>query len=279
MARLGTLAIFLILPFASARAQAIGYAQATGYFKKATRPSLYQPLNLLDGREATAWCSSGSDVLNDQLSFGFKGPVRIDKINVYTGNGFDKSTWEEFSRARKLAIKSAFGAQTFTLNDQRGQQSVDFNPPLEGANFVLEILDVYPAEDPDVPTCLTDVVFFSGGKPLNGSWLTQKLKYDRTQAPYLGTWYAGYEGAPDHFLSFYFDGTYRYVYEPFDKSLNKPKSFGGSYDPGASRVSIELPGKGKVSAAVSRGTSETAHTLKLSGDLPKELEQTFRDRN
>ena len=35
-------------------AGSIGYAQATGYFKKESRPTLYQPLNLLDARDATA---------------------------------------------------------------------------------------------------------------------------------------------------------------------------------------------------------------------------------
>ena len=37
-----------------AEAAPVGYAQASGYFKKDSRPSLYQPLNLLDGREATS---------------------------------------------------------------------------------------------------------------------------------------------------------------------------------------------------------------------------------
>ena len=43
------------------------------------------------------------------------------------------------------------------------------------------------------------MIFYTDGKPLNGAWLTQKLKYDKHRAPLLGTWYAGYEGAA-HYL-------------------------------------------------------------------------------
>lgn len=266
---------------AVAAASPIGYAQATGYYKKDTRPTLYQPLNLLDAREATAWCTSGSDPLNDHLTFGFKGVASIDEIRVYTGNGFDESTWNEFSRAKKFSIKGPTRAQAFTVADQRGLQAVNFSPPLEGSQFTMEILDLYPAEDPDLPVCVTDIVFVSSGKPLNGSWLTQKLKYDKQQAPFLGTWFAGYEGAPDHFLSFFFDGTYRFAYDPFDKTQNKERSFSGEYDVSGSRITLAVPGKGKVSARVSRERSSKGgkggHTLHLEGDLPDDLKKPYRD--
>ncbi|MFZ5470687.1 MAG: NADase-type glycan-binding domain-containing protein [Myxococcota bacterium] len=275
------LAVFLVLaaPLLALGGQ-IGYAQATGYYKKETRPTLYQPLNLLDGREITAWCSPTPDPLNDQLTFGFKGPTHIDEIRVYTGNGFDESTWKELSRAKKFSIKGPAGALSFTVADQRGLQAVAVNPPLAGSQFTVEVLDLYPAEDPDVPVCITDIVFFSEGKALNGNWLTPKLKYDKRQAPYLGTWFAGYEGAPDRYLSFYFDGTYRYVYDPFDKAANKPKVLSGSYDVSGSRLVLEVPGKGKVSARAHRDKAkerERGHTLTLEGDLPEDLKQAFRD--
>src|SRR5688572_27912515 len=93
----------------------VGYAQATGYFKKEGRPSLYQPLNLLDGREATAWCSTTSDVLNEVLTFGFKDLVRLDEIRIYTGNGFNAQTFAEFSRGRKFSFKGPKGAVNFSV--------------------------------------------------------------------------------------------------------------------------------------------------------------------
>lgn len=260
----------------------IGYAHASGYFKKDSRPTLYQPLNLLDGREATAWCSPTSDPLNEQLTFGFKGPVKIDEIRISTGNAFDAKTWEQFSRARKFSIKGPTGGQTFSVADQKGPQAVPLNPPLEGSQFRMEVLDQYPAEDPDAPVCLTDIVFYADGKALNGPWLTPKLKYDKHQAVVLGTWFAGYEGAPDKYLSFYFDGTYRYHFDPYDKTQQKDKVIEGSYDVSSSRVALEVPGKGRVSAKLFRDpgqskTGKAGSTLTLEGDLPAELKQKFRD--
>lgn len=262
----------------------IGYAQATNYFKKDQRPTLYQPLNLLDNREVTAWCASTADHLQDTLTFGFKGPVKIDEVRVYTGNGFDDKTFGEFAKAKKLSLKATSGSTTvtFTLANQRGLQAIQINPPLSGENFLMDVRDQYPADDPEMPVCITDIVFYSDGKPLNGSWLTQKLKYDRQNAPLMGTWYGGYEGAADKFLSFYFDETYHYAYEPYDPA-NKAKVFSGSYSVNGNRITLDVPGKGKVSLQLHREKQTDAQGnvkrgLKLEGaELPADLKDNFRD--
>lgn len=254
----------------------IGYAQATGYFKKDSRPTLYQPLHTLDAREVTAWCSTTADPLEDILFYGFKGSVTIDEVRIFTGNGFDADTFQSFNRAKKIALKTGQGGRTFQLNDQRGLQAVTLNPPLQGTDFRLEILDVFAAEDPDTPVCLTDVVFYSNGKALNGSWLTSKLKYDKGQAPLLGTWFGGYEGAPDQFLSFYFDGTYRFLHHPFDPA-QKDRAYSGSYDASGKRVSVQVPKAGKISAELDREGEGLGQTLLLKNEqLPEELKQSFR---
>jgi len=271
----------LILPLIARAAPQIGYAHATGYYKKDSRPTLYQPLNLLDGRESTCWCTTTADALAETLTFGFKGVAKIDEIRIYTGNGFDDRTFQEFGRARKLSIKAPGGAQTLSVSDHRGLQAVALRPPLTGSQFTMEILDQYPAEDPEMPVCLTDVVFYSEGKPLNGSWLTQKLKYDKNQSLVLGTWFTGAEGAADKFLSFFFDGTYRFSFEPYDPEA-KGHSFSGTYEASASHITLELPGKGKVVARMRRERKEDrsgklTRTLVLEGDLPEELKQVYRD--
>jgi hypothetical protein len=157
---------------------------------------------------------------------------------------------------------------------------VPISPPLVGARFTLEVLDQYPSEDPDAPVCITDIVFYSEGKPLNGSWLTQKLKYDKGRAQLMGTWFAGPEGAPDHYLSFYFDGSFQYSFEPYDPAL-KHKAFHGEYDASGSRLTLDVPGKGRVSVRIHRdkkGDDAAVRTLTLEGDLPEDLKQTFRDK-
>ncbi len=257
----------------------IGYAQATGYLKQDTRPTLYQPLNLLDARENTAWCSPSADPLNEQLFFGFKESAKIDEVRVYTGNGFSEQTFQEFARGKKFAIKGPAGAQAFTVADQRGFQAIALTPPIVGSEVIIEVLDQYPAEDPDASVCVTDFVFFSEGRALNGNWLSSKLKYDKHRAPFLGTWYAGYDGAPDRFLSFFFDGTYGYHFDPFDKDQAKEKSFQGSFEVSGARLSLEVPGKGRVSARVhtaARAGGKPGRSLDLEGDLPEDLKRPFR---
>ena len=261
---------------APVNAGSIGYAQATNYFKKDSRPTLYQPLNLLDARDATAWCSATSDPLNELLTFGFNGPVRLDELRINSGNNFDANTWNDYSRARKIVIRSGKQSQTVSIEDVRGAQSVPLNPPMLGSRFTIEVLDHYPAEDPDASVCVTDIVFISEGKALNGPWLTTKLKYDKATALVMGTWYAGFPGTPDRFLSLNFDGTFRYSYEPFDTTRNKEKVVTGTYDASSSRIVFEIGGK-KHGVKFSRDPGKkTGHTLTFEGELPEDLKGEWR---
>lgn len=278
MSTLRVLSGVVALLAAPALAGGIGYAQATGYFKKDSRPTLYQPLNLLDGRDATAWCSTTSDPLSELLTFGFNGPVRLEELRISTGNNFDASTWNDFSRAKKLVIKSGKQSQTITVEDVRGSQAVQLNPPMLGSRFVIEVLDHYSAEDPDASVCMTDLVFVAEGKPLNGPWLTTKLKYDKAAALVMGSWYAGFEGTPDRFLALNFDGTFRYSYEPFDTTRNKEKVVTGTYDVTTSRIVFELGGK-KHGVKFSRDEGKQgAHVLAFDGELPEDLKGAWRSR-
>jgi len=256
----------------------VGFAQATGYYKKETRPTLYQPLNLLDGRDATAWCSTTSDPLNDHLSFGFNGVTKFEELRVSAGNGFDQHTWEQFARAKKIVIKSGKQSKTIELEDKRGMQAITIDPPLQGSRFTVEVLDQYPAEDPEAPTCLTDIVFVSETKALNGPYLTSKLKYDKSIAAVMGVWYSGYSGTPDQFLAFNFDGTFRYTYEPFDPARSKPKTIEGSYDVTSSRIVLQTGGKRYVvKYSKDPGKKGNGLVLTFDGELPEELKGPFRN--
>lgn len=275
--RTATLLIALLSLPAAAAKPGIGFAQATGYHKESTRPTLYQPLNLLDGRELTAWCSRDGDFLEDAITVGFKDAVVIDEVRIYTGNGFDDSTFKEFGRAKTLTLEGPEGAQSFTVADVRGLQAVQLNPPVTGAHMKLEVLDSYTTEDPEAPVCITDVVFYSRGKPLNGAWLTSRLKYDRARAPLLGTWFGGDEGAPDHFLAFYVDGTFTLRVEPYDP--DKPRqTFRGSFKPTTSSVTFEINGTGRKVARTARTNSADGRKRKLSfeGSLPEAFRKDWR---
>lgn len=253
----------------------IGFAQATGYFKKESRPTLYQPLNLLDGRDGTAWCSPTADPLSEVLSFGFNAPVKIDELKLTTGNNFDASTFAAFARGKKFALKAGKQTRTFEVADQRGPQTVAITPPLLGTRFTLEVLDQHPADDPDAPVCLSDVIFSTEGRALNGPWLTTKLKYDKQIDAVLGVWFAGYDNTPDRFLAFNFDGTFRYSFEPFDTTRARPEVLQGSYDISSSRLTFTIAGK-RHSAKWMKDPGKKGLSLGFDGDVPEQLKQAFR---
>ncbi|MFO0600090.1 MAG: hypothetical protein U0228_32575 [Myxococcaceae bacterium] len=261
---------------AFAAGNGIGYAQASGYFKKDSRPTLYQPLNLLDARDATAWCSPTSDPLNELITFGFNGAVKLEELKISSGNNFDEKTWGEYGRARKIVVRSGKQSQTINLEDARGAQSFPLNPPMLGSRFSIEILDHYPAEDPDMPVCLTDVVFVAEGKALNGAWLTTKLKFDKSTATVMGTWYSGFDNTPDKFLTFNFDGTFRYSYEPYDTTRNQEKVVTGTYDVSSSRLVFEIAGKKKAVKYSKDPGKKTGFTLSFDGELPEDLKGPWR---
>ena len=269
----------VVLAALPAFAGPIGYAQATGYYKKESRPTLYQPLNVLDGRDNTAWCSPTADTLNDHLTFGFKGAERIEEVRISTGNNFSEDTWAQFGRAKKVEIKGLKGSKTFELEDKRGTQTITFDPPLEGTRFTLEVLDQHLADDPDSPVCLTDVIFVSQGKPASGPYLGTRLKYDKQVAQVMGTWFAGYDEKPDRFLAFFFDGTFRYSYEPYDTQKYQPKDVVGEYDVSPGRMTLQI-GKAKKSVRMNLDANTKSkkggQVLVLEGDLPDDLKQQFR---
>jgi hypothetical protein len=277
MARLGSLLAVVLGASMAPASPSVGYAQATGYFEQASRPTRYQPLNLLDGREATAWCSPTGDPLNELLTFGFSVPVRLEELRITTGNNLDPSTFAGFARARKLLVHAGKETRTVEVEDRPGPQAVRLEPPLMAARLRVEVVDQFPAEEPDQPVCLSDLVFVAGGKPLNGPWLAARLKYDPASAPLLGTWYAGYEGAPDRFLSFHFDGTFRASFEPFDPSARPPRALEGTYDADAGRVVFQVQGRRSVVTASRVPGKAGGSILGLLGSaVPADLQGPWR---
>jgi len=207
------------------------------------------------------------------VTVGFKDTVTLDEVRVFTGDGADEKSFRGTSRAKEFSLESAEGARRFSVEDRRGQQAVQLSPPLRGARFTLRVLDQFPSEDPEAPVCVSDVVFAAQGRALNGTWLTPRLKPDKRTAPLLGTWFAGYEGAPDRFLSFYFDGTFRFLAEPFEDAAGR-RDVAGRYTVGSTHLTLELPRKGKVRLALRREAKEGGgEQLVLKGTPPQELAQ------
>jgi hypothetical protein len=92
----------------------------------------------------------------------------------------------------------------------------------------------------------------------------------------MGTWFAGFEGTPDRFLSFNFDGSFRYSYEPFDTNRNKEKTVLGSYDASSSRIVFEVGGKKQGVKFSKDPAKKTGFTLTFDGELPEDLKGPWR---
>lgn len=271
----------LLLPLLATAAVAAsnappGYAQASDYLERERHPERYSPLHLLDGRDTTAWCASGESPA--PVTIGFKDVVSIDEVRVYTGDGTDRASYKAHARARKLTLSGVNSAKSLKVEDKRGLQVVPISPALTGNRFTLEVVERFAGAREDAPVCVTDLVFYSGGKALNGTWLAPRLRYDARLAPLLGTWFGGLEGAPDRFLSIFVDGTFRFAHEPLDGG--EPSSVTGSYALSGSRLTLEVPNKGRVTARLQRatpeGSSPAGTTLELEGAVAEEWGRAFR---
>ncbi|MCE9668209.1 discoidin domain-containing protein [Myxococcus stipitatus] len=255
-----------------------GYAQAADYLERDSRPERYAPSNLLDGRDTTAWCAAGDTPA--PVTIGFKDVVTVDEVRIYTGDGTDKAAYKAHARARKLTLTGLDTARSFKVEDKRGLQSVPLNPPLSGNRFTLEVVERFPGADDQAPVCVTDLVFYSGGKALNGTWLAQRMKYDARLAPMLGTWFGGLEGAPDRFLSIFTDGTFRFAHEPLEGA--EPTTVTGSYTLSGTRLTLDVPKQGKATVRWVRASEEegarTGGTLELEGAPAESWGRVFRDR-
>ncbi|MFP2931634.1 discoidin domain-containing protein [Pyxidicoccus sp. 3LG] len=272
------LLLSLLLATAASAASTVppGYIRADDWLERESQPERYVPLHLLDGRDTTAWCATGDSPA--PVTIGFKDAVSVDEVRVYTGDGSDRAAFKAHARARKFTLTSVDASRSLTVEDKRGLQAVRLSSPLQGARFILEVVDRFPGADPAAPVCVTDLVFYSGGKALNGTWLAPRLKYDGRLAPLLGTWFGGLEGAPESFLSFYLDGTYRYTREPLEGG--GPTSVTGTYTLSGTRLSLDVPKRGRITGTFKGGGKEGTRSpdaaLSLEGAVAEEWGREFR---
>ena len=278
-------ALLLLSPTLALAGSGVGYGHATSQLKLDTRPTLYQPLNVLDGREISVWCEGAEgDGVGEGIHVGFKETTVIDEIRISTGDGKEDSTFAAHNRVKKLVVRERDSNHSFTMLDQRGPQSFKIDPPIEADRVFLEIAEVVRGGGEDNATCLSDVVFVSKGKALNGPHLTDRLKYDKGRAQLMNTWYAGPAGAPERFLEFYFDGTFHFVYRPFDPD-EKGVTLEGDYTFEKGKLMLRLPAKGWVDAkatkqAIAGADGATRVVLEIANDALKDvmLQAKFSDQ-
>ncbi|HTP29824.1 MAG TPA: hypothetical protein VMK12_29720 [Anaeromyxobacteraceae bacterium] len=223
----------------------VGYARATSQLKSDSKPALYAPMLALDGRPSTARCEGANgEGVGEGMEIGFRGDAVIDEVRITVGDARDPESFQTHNRIKALELRTDERRHTFVLVDTPEPQSIKLARPIEASRVTLEITAVTRGTGDDNATCLTDIVFVSNGKPIVAP-LVDKLGYDRGRSKLMGIWYAGAQGARDRFLEFYYDGTYRYVYRPFDPE-EPGAEISGSYSFDGEWLRLSLPKKGWV---------------------------------
>jgi hypothetical protein len=219
----------------------VGWIRADGYARQETRPTLYWPANLLDGRDASVWCiDGGPDAARRQrIRIGFKGQVEVDRVRIATGDSRTAAGFAENNRVVRLVFDDGRFRRTVNLTDERGLQDVQLSPPIRGRHVDVILTEV--AGEGDL-TCMTTVLFYEGRRALNGPWMGRSLKYDRDKARLLGVWATGPQGAPERFLSVFLDGTFRYSYTPHDPTV-EGFSVTGAYRFVGGRLQLQIRGQ------------------------------------
>ncbi|MGI5860789.1 MAG: NADase-type glycan-binding domain-containing protein [Myxococcales bacterium] len=259
--RTAIILVSLLFPASALAEGGFGYARASSQLERDSRPARYQPLNLIDGRAATAWCEGApGDGVGQRVVIGFKAPVSIDEVRITNGEASSRQAFKANNRVRILTLSSEPARHTVTLSDAQRPQEIKLGKPLEAERVVVEIQEVFRGEGEEDATCLTDLVFVSGGKPLNGPALAGKLGSREGAIPLMGSWYSGLEGAPERFLDFYFDKTFRYQHKPFDPE-EPGEEIHGEYAFDGKRLRLKPSGKDWVEATVRLTAEESKDGL------------------
>lgn len=258
-------AILAVPAAAQARPQ-VGWVKADRYAKQKRRPTLYYPGGLLDGRNRTVFCVETDKAPGTRITFGFRGRGKINQVKIVTGDATNSGSFRRSARVKTLVIHELGYVREIRLQDSASTQTVKLNPPLAGETVTVEIKDVHGEGK---LTCLSDLVFYSRGKALSGSWMGRGLKYSRTRTPLLGIWAAGPEGAPEKFLSLYLDGSFRWVFRPNDPDL-KGKTLKGRWMAKGRKLTLKTGGKTlalklRRKRVVDEFTDEPRVELELSG--------------
>jgi hypothetical protein len=231
--------LWLFVPVTASAGEVL-YARSNGDFQKRTHPGRYSALNILDDDTSTVWCSFGTGK-GAEIEVVFTEPVRIEKMTVATGNQQSDRTFQSFNRVRRMAVSEGDMMHMVEIEDKQGPQNLSFDPTLNTDRLVLKLRAGYRGSGKR-HTCISDIVFYQGGRPLNGKQLRAKVKKGRRVIDFLDTWVSGPDYARDRELIFGVTGAYRFLYipnDPQETSLRKT----GSWRMQGKNPAIRLGGK------------------------------------
>ena len=168
----------------------------------------------VDDDPSTVWCSAGTGK-EAEIEVVFTGQAHIEKMTVATGNQKNDKTYQSFNRVRQMVVSEDDMVHTVELEDKQGSQTLNFDPTLATNRLVLKLKAGFRGSGKR-HTCISDIVFYKGGRPLNGKHLKAHVKRSKKQVAFLDTWVSGPDNARDRELIFGVSGTYRFLYIPND---------------------------------------------------------------
>ena len=205
--------LWIVVPL-SASAGEVLYARSNGDFQARSNPGRYSALNILDDGKSTAWCSAGTGK-GAEIEVVFTEQAHIEKMTMATGNQKNSKTYQSFNRVRRMAVSEGDMVHTVELEDKEGSQTLNFDPTLATDRLVLRLKAGFRGSG-ERHTCISDIVFYKGSRPLNGKHLKSHVKKSRKKMTFLDTWVAGPDYARDRELVFGVSGIYRFLYIPND---------------------------------------------------------------
>jgi hypothetical protein len=214
MKRICMFHILLFFMPLSASAGEVLFAKSNGDYQGRSAPGRYSALNILDDDKSTVWCSSGTGK-DAEIEVVFSEKVHIEKMTMATGNQKSDKTYKSFNRVRRLAVSEGDMVHTVELEDKQGSQTLNFDPTLATDRLVLKLKAGFRGSGKR-HTCISDIVFYKGSRPLNGKQLRSHVKKSKKVFDFLDTWVSGPEYARDRELVFGVAGTYRFLYIPND---------------------------------------------------------------
>jgi len=214
MKRICLLEILLLFTPLSASAAEVLYVKSNGDFQARSHPGRYSALNMLDDDPSTVWCSSGTGK-GAEIEVVFSEKAHIEKMSMATGNQKSDATYQSFNRVRRMAVSEGDMVHTVELEDKPGSQTLRFDPTLASDRLVLKLKAGYRGSGKR-HTCISDIIFYKGGRPLNGKQLRGHIKKSKKVLSFLDTWVSGPDYARDRELVFGVSGTCRFLYIPND---------------------------------------------------------------
>jgi len=207
--------VIVILSLAgTAGAAEVFYARSNGSLESGEKPGRYGALNILDDNHGTVWCSAGTGE-GARIEIVFSEKVDIDRMVVFTGNQASKKSYADFSRVREMQLRESDMTHSVQLADKLGPQPLDFDPPISTRRLVIEMLAGFRGKDKR-HICISDIVFYSGKRALNGKKLRPFIKKSNTFFDFLDTWVSGPEYGKNRELVLGVRKTYTFAYVPSD---------------------------------------------------------------